>query len=118
MTMPVPAQRFQADFPVHRYVRDKRQMFDLEMSMPNLTLAEKLRIEASKYADTTRSSNDLPLARSDSESSDVQKKYDSVPSSPAHHATTERRPSWRLRVDAGSKVGVFFFSGRFPLYIV
>lgn len=107
---PVPAQRFQSDYPVHRYVRDKRQIFDLEMSANPLTLAEKLRIEASKYADTTRSNNDLPLVRSDSESSDlVSKKYDSVPSSPAHH-TTERRPSWRLRVDAGSKVGVIFFS--------
>lgn len=110
---PVPASRFNPDYPVHRYVRDKRSIFDTEINVnnSNLTLAEKLRIEASKYADTSRSSNDLPFTRSDSAESDTSsttssvtnKKYDSVPSSPAHH-TAERRPSWRLRPDLGSKV--------------
>lgn len=102
---PVPAARFNPDYSAHRsYVRDKRSIFDTEHINSTLTLAEKLRIEASKYADTSRSSSDLPFTRSDSAESDtVTKKYDSVPSSPAHH-TTERRPSWRLRLDPNSKV--------------
>ncbi|XP_063703140.1 protein phosphatase 1 regulatory subunit 12A [Culicoides brevitarsis] len=104
---PVPAARFNtttsSDYGTHRsYVRDKRSIFDIDHAQ--LTLAEKLRIEASKYADTSRSNTDLPYSRSDSAESDtVPKKYDSVPSSPAHHTTTERRPSWRLRLDPNSK---------------
>lgn len=105
---PIPAARFNTDYSSsssHRsYVRDKRSIFDIDHTNSTLTLAEKLRIEASKYADTSRSSTDLPYSRSDSAESDtVTKKYDSVPSSPAHH-TTERRPSWRLRLDPNSKV--------------
>lgn len=102
---PVPATRFNSDYSTHRsYVRDKRSIFDIDHTNSTLTLAEKLRIEAIKYADTSRSSSDLPFTRSDSAESDtVTKKYDSVPSSPAHHAT-ERRPSWRLRLDPNSKV--------------
>lgn len=102
---PIPAARFNPDYSAHRsYVRDKRSIFDTDHINSTLTLAEKLRIEASKYADTSRSSSELPFTRSDSAENDaVTKKYDSVPSSPAHH-TTERRPSWRLRLDPNSKV--------------
>lgn len=107
-TKPVPAARFNTDYTTHRsYVRDKRSIFDTDhTNNSTLTLAEKLRIEASKYADTSRSSSDLPFTRSDSaesETTTTTKKYDSVPSSPAHH-TTERRPSWRLRLDPNNKV--------------
>uniref|UniRef100_U5EYV8 Protein phosphatase 1 regulatory subunit 12a n=1 Tax=Corethrella appendiculata TaxID=1370023 RepID=U5EYV8_9DIPT len=95
----------------------KRSLFDID-NANSLTLAEKLRQEANKYAEnqdittssitkyeaqtpTPPSSNDTTatvLLRKDSTSSN--------PSSPLHQTSSslsERRPSWRLKVDAGSK---------------
>lgn len=102
-------------------LRDKRSLFDID-NASSLTLADKLRNEANKYNEVTKSTNDLSSLRTQQSSSssstssstgggttttnadDLDRKYDSTPSSPLHHATTERRPSWRLKLDTGNKV--------------
>lgn len=94
------------DYSVRNNIRDKRSIFDIEMNTVNLTLAEKLRYEASKYAEfpVNQSKSIVTNAKcDDSENDPTSVRYHSVPSSPAHY-NAERRPSWRLRIDAGNKV--------------
>lgn len=91
-----------------RSSRDKRSLFDID-NASSLTLAEKLRNEANKYNEVSKSNNDI------SQTSDAAvefRKSDSTPSSPHHQISSaaERRPSWRLKFDAGNKVYSFFYS--------
>lgn len=84
------------------FTRDKRWNVDMEINQGSLTLAEKLKYEASKYNENNKS--DVHSNSSEKNDSDIkEKKKDSVPSSPIYHGT-ERRPSWRLRIDTGNKV--------------
>lgn len=94
--------------------KDKRSLFDID-NASSLSLADKLRNEANKYsaeqseavttatvvAETTGLTK-LNMDRDSAERS--SRSNDSAPSSPLHHATAERRPSWRLKFDAGCKV--------------
>lgn len=85
-----------------RSSRDKRSLFDID-NASSLTLAEKLRNEANKYNEVSKSNNDI------SQTNDIAvefRKSDSTPSSPHHQISSaaERRPSWRLKFDAGNKV--------------
>ncbi|KAJ6642027.1 Protein phosphatase 1 regulatory subunit 12A, partial [Pseudolycoriella hygida] len=82
--------------------RDKRSLFEMD-NAASLSLAEKLRNEANKY-----SNNDVSTIVGNKHLSgktdDIERRTDSTPSSPAHHGmAAERRPSWRLKFDAGSK---------------
>ncbi|XP_058463701.1 protein phosphatase 1 regulatory subunit 12A isoform X2 [Malaya genurostris] len=111
---------------------NKRSLFDID-NANSLTLAEKLRQEANKYAEsdkenfaglkgpastgnasvttapttTTKSetvTSSTPVASV--EGTVLLRKETSAPSSPLHQhqqAMAERRPSWRLKVDGGSK---------------
>lgn len=93
--------------------REKRSLLDLD-NASSLSLADKLRNEADKYSETSRSNNDVSSMSQQqsagtagsaiSDANEIERKYDSTPSSPMHHITAERRPSWRLKIDAGSKV--------------
>jgi hypothetical protein len=74
-------------------LREKRSLFDMD-NASSLTLAEKLRNEANKYSETPSAAQ--PTVD--------QSKNDETSSSPVHGSSTERRPSWRLKLDAGSKV--------------
>lgn len=72
----------------------QRSLFELD-NASSLSLADKLRNEANKYADV-----------SDSEKG-MKKPSNSNPTSPTSYQpppSSERRPSWRLKLDAGSKV--------------
>ncbi|XP_055538618.1 protein phosphatase 1 regulatory subunit 12A-like isoform X9 [Wyeomyia smithii] len=111
----------------------KRSLFDID-NANSLTLAEKLRQEANKYAESDKENfvgfkgpTSLPsttapaaiTAKSDFTSTvetpassvegtiSARKDTASAPSSPLHQhhqqSTAERRPSWRLKVDGGSK---------------
>lgn len=110
----------------------KRSLFDID-NANSLTLAEKLRQEANKYAEsdkenfvsskvpttaataatTTKSSSESTASNTTPaaavEGTVLLRKDTSAPSSPLHHhhhqpsAAAERRPSWRLKVDGGSK---------------
>lgn len=87
---------------LNRFSRDKRSLFDID-NASSLSLADKLRNEANKYNEVTKSNSDV------SQNSEIENlvstKSDSTPSSPVHHqVTAERRPSWRLKFDAGNKV--------------
>lgn len=100
-------------------IDNKRSLFDLD-NASSLSLADKLRNEANKYSEASRSNNDVSsvgthqtnnlgstttTTTSTHESNENERKYGSTPSSPMHHTSTaERRPSWRLKIDAGSKV--------------
>jgi hypothetical protein len=80
-------------------VREKRSLFDLD-NANSLTLAEKLRNEANKYSTIhqihTEQSATVPFKTEDAT-------YD-VSSSPINSTIAECRPSWRLKLDASSKV--------------
>ncbi|XP_065074510.1 protein phosphatase 1 regulatory subunit 12A isoform X5 [Ochlerotatus camptorhynchus] len=109
----------------------KRSLFDID-NANSLTLAEKLRQEANKYAESDKENfvcSKVPstatataTTKSESTSSNTTpaaavegavslRKDTSAPSSPLHQhhhhhqssTMAERRPSWRLKVDAGSK---------------
>lgn len=112
----------------------KRSLFDID-NANSRTLAEKLRQEANKYAESDKenfvsskvsaagsavvSSLSAAATKPDIAPSNVtpaaavegtvsQRKDTSTPSSPLHHhqqqsSMAERRPSWRLKVDGGSK---------------
>jgi hypothetical protein len=81
-------------------LREKRSLFDMD-NASSLTLAEKLRNEANKYSETPAAA---AAAQPSVEQSQVGLKNDEFSSSPVHGTSTERRPSWRLKLDAGSKV--------------
>lgn len=103
------------EFPYTKSHRDKRSLFDMD-NAASLSLAEKLRNEANKY-----SNNDVSTIVGNKhlagKTEDNERKSDSTPSSPAHHGmAAERRPSWRLKFDAGSKVRVFYCSN-WPLML-
>lgn len=88
---------------LNRFSRDKRSLFDID-NASSLSLADKLRNEANKYNEVTKSNSDVSQNSEISENL-VSTKSDSTPSSPVHHqVTAERRPSWRLKFDAGNKV--------------
>lgn len=74
---------------------EKRSLFDLD-NENSITLADKLRNEANKYYDdgvVKINDDDVVLRRGPNSSIDS-------------NAMAERRPSWRLKFDAGSKVGI------------
>lgn len=74
---------------------EKRSLFDLD-NENSITLADKLRNEANKYYDdgvVKINEDDVVLRRG------ANSTYDA-------NAAAERRPSWRLKFDAGSKVGI------------
>ncbi|KAL5292644.1 PPP1R12C family protein [Megaselia abdita] len=74
--------------PIPKPISDeKRSLFDLD-NENSITLADKLRNEANKYYE-----DDVVLRRSGANSNSTN---DS-------NAAAERRPSWRLKFDAGSK---------------
>lgn len=100
------------EFTFSKPMRDKRSLFDLD-NASSLSLADKLRNESDKYLETSRSNNDVSsmgqqqtvsTGSAISDANEIERKYGSTPSSPMHHITAERRPSWRLKIDAGSKV--------------
>jgi protein phosphatase 1 regulatory subunit 12A len=87
----------------NRYIRDKRSLFDID-NASSLSLAEKLRNEANKYNEVTTQQASDHVANNDNNDIYNNKKCDSSPSSPLHHlSAAERRPSWRLKFDAGNK---------------
>lgn len=74
---------------------EKRSLFDLD-NENSITLADKLRNEANKYYDdgvVKLNEDDVVLRRGANSTSDS-------------NALAERRPSWRLKFDAGCKVGI------------
>lgn len=88
---------------LNRFSRDKRSLFDID-NASSLSLADKLRNEANKYNEVTKSNSDLSSQNSENDNL-INTKTDSTPSSPIQHQiTAERRPSWRLKFDAGNKV--------------
>ncbi|XP_037036562.1 protein phosphatase 1 regulatory subunit 12B isoform X10 [Bradysia coprophila] len=90
------------EFPFTKSHRDKRSLFDMD-NAASLSLAEKLRNEANKYSNNDVSSI-VGNKHLSGKAEDNERKSDSTPSSPAHHGmAAERRPSWRLKFDAGSK---------------
>ncbi|XP_037936735.1 protein phosphatase 1 regulatory subunit 12A isoform X2 [Teleopsis dalmanni] len=114
------------DSPVR--MRDKRSLFELD-NASSLSLAEKLRNEANKYSNEEQKSPiSAGVITSDIDRDTVFSNFSSrrsldsasLPSSPLHSkesapssvssnssgavgTTTERRPSWRLKFDAGCK---------------
>lgn len=87
---------------LNRFSRDKRSLFDID-NASSLSLADKLRNEANKYNEVTKSNSDVSQITENDNL--VNTKTDSTPSSPQNHqVTAERRPSWRLKFDAGNKV--------------
>lgn len=114
--------------PTSSFSTSKRSLFDID-NANSLTLAEKLRQEANKYAESDKEnfvSSAKSSTKSPSESTAAAapanvtpaaaaegtvllRKDSSAPSSPLHQhhqqpsTLAERRPSWRLKVDGGSK---------------
>uniref|UniRef100_A0A8D8G740 Protein phosphatase 1 regulatory subunit 12B n=1 Tax=Culex pipiens TaxID=7175 RepID=A0A8D8G740_CULPI len=115
--------------PASSFSTSKRSLFDID-NANSLTLAEKLRQEANKYAESDKEnfvSSAKSSAKTSSESTAAAaapanvtpaaaaegtvllRKDSSAPSSPLHQhhhqpsTLAERRPSWRLKVDGGSK---------------
>uniref|UniRef100_A0A1Q3FTM3 Protein phosphatase 1 regulatory subunit 12a n=2 Tax=Culex tarsalis TaxID=7177 RepID=A0A1Q3FTM3_CULTA len=114
--------------PASSFSTSKRSLFDID-NANSLTLAEKLRQEANKYAESDKEnfvSSTKSATKSASESATAAapanvtpaaaaegtvllRKDSSAPSSPLHQhhhqpsTLAERRPSWRLKVDGGSK---------------
>lgn len=91
---------------------NKKSLFDLD-NANSLSLADKLRNEANKYTDISASNKSLNMV----ETKDLSKREQITGSTQSltdnvilNHATpkqiqyAERRPSWRLKFDAGSKV--------------
>lgn len=74
---------------------EKRSLFDLD-NENSITLADKLRNEANKYYDdgVVKINDDEVVLRRGANSTNDS------------NAMAERRPSWRLKFDAGSKVGI------------
>ncbi|XP_039445094.1 protein phosphatase 1 regulatory subunit 12A isoform X8 [Culex pipiens pallens] len=115
--------------PASSFSTSKRSLFDID-NANSLTLAEKLRQEANKYAESDKE-NFVSSAKSSAKTSSettaaaaapanvtpaaaaegtvLLRKDSSAPSSPLHQhhhqpsTLAERRPSWRLKVDGGSK---------------
>uniref|UniRef100_A0A8D8G7Z4 Protein phosphatase 1 regulatory subunit 12B n=1 Tax=Culex pipiens TaxID=7175 RepID=A0A8D8G7Z4_CULPI len=115
--------------PASSFSTSKRSLFDID-NANSLTLAEKLRQEANKYAESDKE-NFVSSAKSSTKASSestaaaaapanvtpaaaaegtvLLRKDSSAPSSPLHQhhhqpsTLAERRPSWRLKVDGGSK---------------
>lgn len=94
---------------LNRFSRDKRSLFDID-NASSLSLADKLRNEANKYNEVTKSNTaDVTTQNLENENlintTKSDTKSESTPSSPVQHQiTAERRPSWRLKFDAGNKV--------------
>lgn len=101
-----------------KIVNSKRSLFDID-NATSQSLADKLRNEANKYSDaigtrTTTTTVGANAGDSISESDvDKSSKIGSSPTSPTSYQlppgaaalqTSERRPSWRLKLDSGSKV--------------
>lgn len=87
---------------LNRFSRDKRSLFDID-NASSLSLADKLRNEANKYNEVTKSNSEQ--SQNLETENLINSKTDSTPSSPVQHQiTAERRPSWRLKFDAGNKV--------------
>lgn len=98
---------------------NKRSLFDLD-NASSLSLAEKLRNEANKYSESsteTTTTSPPPSSTTDTSGStssnkdalddDNETTTTTIVSSPQHHQP-ERRPSWRLKFDAGCKVRKIF----------
>lgn len=99
----------------------KKSLFDLD-NANSLSLADKLRNEANKYTDISASNKSLnameappqPPERSKREmiTGSTQSLTDNVilnHAAPKQLQYAERRPSWRLKFDAGSKVQTVCF---------
>lgn len=85
---------------------EKRSLFDLD-NENSITLADKLRNEANKYYDdgvAKINDDDVVLRRNVNSTNDS-------------NAMAERRPSWRLKFDAGSKVGIIDHPYTYSHYI-
>lgn len=111
----------------------KKSLFDLD-NANSLSLADKLRNEANKYTDMSASNKSLnnveaPQERSKREliTGSTQSLTDNVilnhaAAAPKQIQYAERRPSWRLKFDAGSKVYnivvVLLFCGGFCSVVV
>lgn len=107
-----------------RYTRDKRSLFDID-NANSISLADKLRNEANKYTENSKPSSESSVVVSsnsksssnDNNNEDNDKDKDKElelkpnesmkPSSPSQMGWAERRPSWRMKFDAGSKVRQF-----------
>lgn len=114
--VPVPYVQEKPDTPTVDFTfsktRDKRSLFDID-NASSLSLADKLRNEANKYSEASRSNSDVStigLHKNAAIDAETERKYGSTPSSPMHHHgnTAERRPSWRLKFDAGCKVCILY----------
>lgn len=90
----------------------KRSLFDMD-NATSLSLADRLRNEANKYADDNRSlantfgvtdNHNQNHKNSDDTSSGVTHGTLHLNTTTGATIVTERRPSWRLKLDAGSKV--------------
>ncbi|XP_055690972.1 protein phosphatase 1 regulatory subunit 12B isoform X4 [Lutzomyia longipalpis] len=86
--------------PPERMPRYKRSLFDMD-NASSLSLAEKLRNEANKYSEASRATVITTSGHTDVV--EAGSKCDPPQASPLHQATPDRRPSWRLKVDTGSK---------------
>ncbi|XP_055708398.1 protein phosphatase 1 regulatory subunit 12A isoform X3 [Phlebotomus papatasi] len=92
----------EAPEPPERVSRYKRSLFDMD-NASSLSLAEKLRNEANKYSEASRATVISTAAPEKTTSEEMGSKAETPQSSPLHQATPDRRPSWRLKVDTGSK---------------
>lgn len=98
---------------------NKRSLFDLD-NASSLSLADKLRNEANKYSEENQTNADKFSGTENYHQNDKKGETTSVMHPPHLNATavnttattvvTERRPSWRLKLDAGSKVRTICFS--------
>ncbi|EAT35050.1 AAEL012753-PA, partial [Aedes aegypti] len=93
------------------YSTSKRSLFDID-NANSLTLAEKLRQEANKYAESDKEnfvSSKGPTSTATSASATTTTKSsestssNTTPAAAQPSTLAERRPSWRLKVDGGSK---------------
>lgn len=83
-----------------------RSLFELD-NASSLTLADKLRHEANKYSDDNEVGDSVKIGNSNNKGViTTASSIETPPASPSlvNSSATERRPSWRLKVDAGSKV--------------
>lgn len=107
----------------HKLNVGKRSLLDLD-NASSLSLADKLRNEANKYSDEDRSNatncvgdtNHSQNHRIGSAGSDSETATSGLVTHATLHlnsgasvpSATERRPSWRLKLDSGSKVRIMF----------
>lgn len=119
---PAPATHTATTFD-HKLNVGKRSLLDLD-NASSLSLADKLRNEANKYSDENRSNatnsvgdtnhsqnHRIGNAGSDSETTTsglVTHATLHLNSGASVPSATERRPSWRLKLDSGSKVRIMF----------